>query len=482
LIAVNRGLEGGKYRPLSPHGIKRMHKSVMRIIEEVGFEVHAPQGIELFKKAGAIVDEERKLVKVPAEKAIEIINRAPSKVKLCGQEKKHDAVLGGKKVFTGTGGTALHIYEPATGNRRKATLEDLINISQLVDNLDNIHILLLPTYPNEMAVEDIDVNRFFAGLNNTGKHVMGGVYTQKGLQDVIKMAEIVAGSPEALRQRPVISVIACCISPLRIDEQYGSFMMEVASRGIPLVCPAEPLCGTTSPITLAGNVAIQVADSLAGVMLAQLVNPGCPVIFGSVASSSDLSDFKYITGSVEMGLLNAAGAQMAQFYRLPFYSTGGMSDSKTLDAQAGYESAITALLCALSGANFIHDSAGLMEFAMTACYEKYIIDNEILGMVMRAVKGIEVNDETVPFELIKEMGPGGNFVCAKHTRRYMRSEHYKPTLSDRSTRDNWKSNGARDISARATERVEYILAGKGYRLPAEIQEKIIANIPNIEVK
>jgi trimethylamine--corrinoid protein Co-methyltransferase len=152
---------------------------------------------------------------------------------------------------------------------------------------------------------------------------------------------------------------------------------------------------------------------------------------------------KYITGSVEMGLLNAAGAQMAQFYKLPFYATGGMSDSNTVDAQCGYESSISNLLCALAGANFIHDAAGLMEFALTMSFEKLIIDNEILGMVMRAVKGIEVNNETLAFDVIKEVGPGGHFVSSRHTRTHMRKEHYTPTISNRDFREKWEEQGGK---------------------------------------
>ena len=474
-------MTGGKYRPLSNQAIRRLHHTVLRILEEIGFELHSERGRGYFKKAGALVDEEKKLVRVPASLATEIIDRAPDTVTLYGQQKKHDAILGGKRVYTGTGGTALYIYDVASNIRRDATLEDLENIARLVEHLDNIHIFLLPTYPRELPVEAVDVNRFYAGLNNTAKHIMGGVYTHDGLNEIIKMAEIVAGSPQALRQKPIISIIACCISPLRIDERYGELMIEVAKRGIPLVCPAEPLCGTTSPVTLAGNLAVQVADSLAGVMLAQLVNPGTPVIFGSVASSSDLSDFKYITGSVEMGLINAAAAQMAQYYRLPFYATGGMSDTKVLDAQAGYESAISGLLCALAGANFIHDAAGLMEFALTACYEKYVIDNEILGMAMRAVKGIQVNEETIAFEVIRQTGPGGNFVAAQHTRRHMRSEHYQPTLSDRMFRDNWQQQGCLDAVQRATQQVKNILAKKGRRLPFKVNQAIVKEMPDIQV-
>jgi len=239
------------------------------------------------------------------------------------------------------------------------------------------------------------------------------------------------------------------------------------------------LCGATSPVTLAGNLVIQTVDSLMGVMLTQIVNPGTPVIFGSVATNTDLRDLKYLAGSVEMGLLNAAGAQMAQFYKLPFYATGGMTDSKVLDAQSGYESAITSLLCALAGANFIHDAAGLIEFALTVCYEKFVIDNEILGMVMRAVEGIRIDDDTLAFDLIKQVGPGGNFVTAKHTRRFMRSEHYQPSLSDRDSREDWEAKGGKVTWERAAERVKEILANHKYSLPAAIRQQILSEITDI---
>jgi len=216
-----------------------------------------------------------------------------------------------------------------------------------------------------------------------------------------------------------------------------------------------------------------------GVTLAQIVSPGTPVVFGSVATNTDLRDLKYLAGSIETGLLSAAGAQMAQFYELPFYATGGMTDSKLLDAQSGYESALTNLLCALAGANFIHDAAGMMEFALTACYEKFVIDNEILGMTMRAVEGIKVNDETLAFDLIKDVGPGGHFVAAKHTRHFMRREHYYPQLSDRNSREQWESEGKKATWQRASEEVARLLNGHGYSLPASVREKIISEIPGI---
>jgi trimethylamine--corrinoid protein Co-methyltransferase len=170
---------------------------------------------------------------------------------------------------------------------------------------------------------------------------------------------------------------------------------------------------------------------------------------------------------------------MAHFYKLPFYATGGMTDSKVLDTQSGYESALTSLLCALAGANFIHDAAGLMEFALTACYEKYVIDNEILGMVMRAVDGIKVNDDTLAFDLIKEVGPGGNFVTTKHTRRFMRSEHYQPSLSDRDSREEWEAKGGKTTLERATESVEKLIASHNWSLPADIRKQVLSEIQGI---
>jgi len=476
---TRKGLDGGSFKVLSEESILKVHQTVMQVIEEVGFEVQSDKALELFGRAGAKVDREKHLLRLSESKVKELIESAPSEIRLYGQDEAHDIVLGGRRVYAGTGGTALHVYDPGVNQKRLASIEDLRCIARLVDKLDNIHFYLLPTYPNELPLEQVDVNRFFAGLDNTTKHVMGGVYTPDGAKQVIHMAEIVAGSAERLRQRPLISMIACIISPLRMDKTYGDLIVTIAKNGIPVACPAEPLCGATSPVTLAGNLVVQTADSLLGVMLTQIVNPGTPVLFGSVATNTDLRDLKYLAGSVEMGLINAAGAQMAQFYRLPFYATGGMTDSKTIDAQSGYESALTGLLCALSGANFIHDAAGLMEFAMTVSYEKYVIDNEILGMVMRAVEGIKVNDDTLALDLIKQVGPGGNFVAARHTRHFMRSEHYQPTLSDRNSQEEWLAKGGKATWERASKIVKEILAEPKYSLPSPLRQQVLSQIKGI---
>ena len=476
---TRRGIAGGSYKPLSDEDINRIHKTVLKVIEEVGFQVNSQDALRYFKQAGAIDGDGDNVIRMPASKVMELLETAPSEVRLCGQDEKNDVILGGNKVYAGTGGTALYIYKPDTENKRLATVEDLKKIAKLVDNMENIHLYMLPTYPSELPVEQVDVNRFFAGLSNSSKHIMGGVYTIEGVEQVIKMAGMIAGSEEALRKRPLVSMIACVMSPLKMDAHYGDLLISIASKGIPVICPSEPLCGATSPVTLAGNLVVQTVDSLMGVVLSQIVNPGTPAIFGSVATNTDLRDLRYLAGSVEMGLLNAGGAQMAQYYKLPFYATGGMTDSKVLDAQSGYESAITTLMCGLAGANFIHDSAGLMEFAMTVSYEKFVIDNEIIGMMMRAVEGIKVDDDTLAYDVISQVGPGGNFVTSKHTRRYMRSEHYQPLLSDRESREEWESKGKLMTWERAAEIVRQIEEGEGYSLPGDIERKIRAEIPGI---
>jgi trimethylamine--corrinoid protein Co-methyltransferase len=156
-----------------------------------------------------------------------------------------------------------------------------------------------------------------------------------------------------------------------------------------------------------------------------------------------------------------------------------MSDSKVIDAQCGYESALTSLLCALAGANFIHDAAGMMEFALSVSYEKYVADNEILGMVMRAVEGITVDDNTLAFDVIKEIGPGGNFISSAHTRKYMRSEHYYPQLSDRESREQWEGQERGDVYQRAREKVAQILSEHKFSLPPELRQRVLSEIPGI---
>jgi trimethylamine--corrinoid protein Co-methyltransferase len=473
---------GGQYRPLTESDIAQIHTTAMRVFSEVGVQINHEEALDIFRRAGAKVDTGSRIVKLEEKMVMELVRQAPANVTLCGRKPDGslDLEIGGTRVYMGTGGTALNVQDPGADDNRPSQLADIANMARLVDELENIHFYMLNIFPHDIDREDIDVNRFGAGLNRTRKHIMGGVYTVAGVRNVIRMAEMIAGSPEALRQRPFISMVACIISPGKLDEVYGELAVEVARNSIPLVVPAEPLCGATAPVTLAGNVVVGCVDTLTGVMLAQLVNPGTPVLYGCVASITDLRDMKYLAGAVEMGLLNAAASQMAQFYELPIYATAGMSDSKVNDVQAGYESAMTNMMVALAGGNFIHDAAGFLDFCMTASFDKLVIDNEIIGMVMRAVQGIRVDEETLAFDEIVNAGPAGHFVSSKHTRRHMRTEQFVPALSDRENRDIWTAQGGKDAHQRATEFARSVLNAEPESvIEADVRRRIIEDIPGI---
>ncbi|NIO06268.1 MAG: trimethylamine methyltransferase [Proteobacteria bacterium] len=451
------GLEGGQYRPLRESDIKQIHDTVMRILQEIGIQVSAKRGFKLFKEKGAGVSEEKQIVYISPGMFEDLIALAPSEIVLYGREERNNIVLGGKRVYFGSGGTALNILDLETGEKRPSTLADVQNVSRLLDKLENVHFEVIPVYPNDLPPEKVDVNRFFAALQNTTKHVMGGTYTLEGTKNVIRMGEILAGGAETLRREPFISLITCVMSPLKIEKTYGEFLMTVAEAGIPLAIPAEPIAGATSPVTIAGTVANLCCETMAGILLAQLVNPGTPCLFGSVGTGADPRTMGYVSGSVEEGLINAAAAQMAQFYGIPFYATAGQSDAKFVDAQAGWEGAITNLLVAMAGANFIHDAVGLLEFCMTASYEKYVIDNEIIGEVIRVLQGIEVTPETLALEVTRKVGPGENYLSEDHTCDFLRKEHFIPVLADRNDRETWIKLGRKDTFQRAHEIVLQIL-------------------------
>jgi trimethylamine--corrinoid protein Co-methyltransferase len=479
MTTTRTGVSGGHYKPLTDEEIERIHETSMRVFEDVGLEVNNKAAQHLFQEAGARVKGDR--VTVPHDLVMELVGRAPSAVNLHGRDARYDLTLEQKKVHLGTGGTALNMLDIHTAQKRPATVRDMAELARLCDALDHIHFFMLPIYPDGVPQAEADVNRFVPALLNTTKHVMGGVYSVEGIRKVVKIAELMAGSLEALRERPFISMVTCMISPLRLDRHYSDLLMEVARLGIPLVTPTEPLCGSTAPVTLAGNLVVQNVETLTGVMLAQLVNPGTPVLYGCISSTVNLRDMRYLSGSVEMGLLSAGAAQLAQRYQLPIYATAGMSDSKVPDAQAGYEKMATTMLVAMAGANLIHDAAGFLEFCMTASLEQCVIDDEINGMVMRAVEGVQVDEDALAYDAIRSVGPGGHFTADPHTVEHMRGEFYFPQLSDRELRENWESAGALDTWQRARGRALAILEDHTPDpLPDSVVEQIYALVPELQ--
>ncbi|MDW7739496.1 MAG: trimethylamine methyltransferase family protein [Bacillota bacterium] len=452
--------KGSNLRVLSEKDITAIHEATVNLLENTGIKMHNDRARQIFSDHHAKVDHDNQIVKIPRSMLEEAIDSTPSSLVLCGREEKNDLILEGANVYLGTGGTVLNTLDLENGRKRLTEVKDVAGYAKLADALDNIAFFVINCYPSDVKTENVDINRFYHALANTSKHVMGGIYTMEGLLAVIEMAEQIAGGSEKLRQRPFVSFITLMMSPLVMEVTYTDFLIEIARRGLPVATPSEPLAGANSPVTLAGTITLNNAESLGGLVLAQLVNKGTPTIYGSTSSIMDMRTGTYMAGSIESALINAGCAQMAQYYKIPVYGTGGMSDSKVVDAQAGYESANTAMVVALSGCNYIHDAFGLLEFCTTLSYEKMVIDNDSVGMILRAVRGIKVDKETIANEVISDVGPGGHFLDHPHTVKHVREEFYFPRLSDRQQRSVWAEEGSKDTFERAREKAKEILAGQ----------------------
>lgn len=468
------------YRPLSDGDVDRIVDDALRILDQAGMQVFSKTAREAFKRAGADVDESACLVRMSRSLVEDAIDSNPSSITLYSRNGETDCVLEKNRVHYGTGGTAIYVLDPDTGERRPSTVADVALNARMVDALENIHLFTINVFPNDIENrEHIDVNRFFHAFDNTTKHVMGGVYAMNGCQDVVKMAETIAGGADALRAKPFVSFITLIISPFKIDDHYGEMTCYFIEKGLPVVVPTEPICGTTAPITLAGNILTHVAETLGGIAMVQCVKKGAPGICGSVGSITNLNTMDHVAGGIERAMINAGVSQVAQHLAIPLYSTGGTTDAKEVNVQAAYESAMSSLLVAMSGANYIHDIAGLMETDLTVSYDKLVVDNEILGMCQRVLRGIEVNDDTLATDLIIEKGPGTDYLAEEHTIRFMREEFYMPPLANRDKRET--SSVGDDALSRANKTVETIRGTAAEScLTAETRAALLAGFPHIQ--
>jgi trimethylamine--corrinoid protein Co-methyltransferase len=470
---------GGSYNVLSDKEIGAIHETSMKVLESVGFNLYHNDALDLLEKKGARVDREEGRVYLPRDLVSRCIKQAPSEFTYYGLEEGKEIVVGGKRVHFGTGGLAIYVLD-LDRNKRPSTIADLSNLARLADALESVDFFVIPVYPHDINIDQVDLNSYYHALKYTGKPVMGGIISHRGAEDVIRMASILAGGDDRLRHRPFVGFIASITSPLKVSSDQVDLIIEVAGHGLPLATSTAPAAGATSPVTLAGTLVQQNAEALMGVVLSQLVNPGTPIFYSAVPITMDMRTMSFLMGSIESGLMNAAITQMAHFYRLPCYITVGTTDSKLPDAQAAHESASTAMLAGLAGGNFIHEAFGMLDGALTASYAQYVIDNDIIGGCLRTLRGIEVNSDTLAYDVIAAVGPGGNFLSEDHTVRYMRSESFLPRASDRQQYQLWFDAGGKDSWGRA-EAIASGLLGEPVKsyLPAELDEEIRAMFPGI---
>ncbi|RLE40464.1 trimethylamine methyltransferase [Candidatus Acetothermia bacterium] len=470
-----KGLIGDKYNVLSQEEIEKIHKSSLWVLEEVGVRADDDHFLTLFEQAGANVNKSERVVKLPPNMVEEFVAMAPEEILLAGRDPENDLLLGGRRVYLGTGGAAIHILDLETGKLRSPVLQDQYDLAWLTENLDNVHFFQCPVVCTDIPKEIVSINSFYAALAGTRKNVQESATTPQAAKDIIEMAAMIAGDEEALRERPFISfVTSWMISPLKLDIGTSRVLETVASHGIPVALSSAPVTGSTAPATLAGLLTLVHAEELFGIVLAQIIREGAPVLYGPVPAVADMRNMAYLGGAVETGMMNAAAVQMANYINVPIYSDAGQTDSKLPDIQAGYEKAANIFQVALAGGNYIHHAAGMLESMLTVSYEQFVIDNDINGMVLRALRGIEVNDDTLALDVIKAVGPGGNYLTQRHTLKYARSdEFYIPTGADRNSRIAWEEEGGKDARERAREIARGILNQERPQLiPAKIDSRI----------
>ncbi|MCP4425593.1 MAG: methyltransferase, partial [Chloroflexi bacterium] len=400
------GLEGGQFKPLRDEEVLRIHEAALSILERTGVMIEESECRDIMEKAGARVDKAHDRVYIPRQMVETALKTVNKNVVLYSKDGRFDLHLRDKRVHLGTGGAAVHILD-LDGRVRDTRLRDLYDIGRLVETLDNIHFFLRPVVARDVGNDDIDINTFYACLTATNKHVMGGCYYPEKVAEIKRMGTLIAGSEEKFLERQFLSFNLCwMVSPLRFATETTETLTTAVRAGIPVSLVSAPQSGATSPASLVGTLVQVTAEELAGITYVQLLRPGHPTLMGGMPLVSDMRTGGMIGGAAELALMNAASAQMTQFYGLPIYSSSALTDSKTPDIQAGFEKGLTTAVVALAGAQYNHHSAGMLESMLAVAYEQYVIDDDINGQAMRLVRGMEVTEESLSLDVIHDVCNG----------------------------------------------------------------------------
>jgi len=453
------GLEGGRYQPLTQTEVERIHEAALRVLERTGVEILESECRQIMAEGGGRVDAARNRVSIPRAMVEGALKTANRNVILYSKDGRTDLHLRDKRVHLGTGGAAVYVLDLETGQMRESRLRDLYDIGRLVEGLENIHFYLRPVVARDVSNEDIDLNTFYACLSATHKHVMGGCYFPRKVAEIKALGATIAGSEEAFLARPFLSLNLCwMVSPLRFAPETTETLTAAVRAGLPVSLVSAPLAGATAPASLVGSLVQVIAEELAGLTYVQLLQPGHPLLLGGMPLVADLRTGNMIGGCAELALMNAASAQMAQFYGLPVYNSCGITESKLPDLQAGFEKGLTIAVTALAGAQYNHHAAGMLESLLAVAYEQYIIDDDICGQVMRLVRGLEVTDETLSLDVIHEVCTGeGHYLGHPQTLALMNTEYHYPHTADRATRADWEGAGGMDMREKARRQARQTL-------------------------
>jgi trimethylamine--corrinoid protein Co-methyltransferase len=443
---------------LSPEDVEQIHATSMQIMANIGVHFPSDEAVETFAAHGFKTDGQ--LVYLEEAAVMEALETVPKQFTILARDPERSVTIGdGQSVFApGYGAPFLVDYEQG---KREPTLEDYHDLVRLAHALPNQdmsgHLIVEPK-----GVPSPHLAMLHAHMLYSDKPFIGSAAGQLGAQHTLDMAAILFGEDVVKENYVTISLINS-LTPLGYSDEMLGALMAFARRRQPVVVAALAMCGSTAPVTLAGTLALQTAELLAGIVLTQLISPGTPAVFGSTSTNIDMKTGSLAIGSPELSLMVAAHAQLARHYGLPCRSGGALADASTPDAQAGYESMMSLLTTVNSGVDFVLHAGGILNSYLAFSYEKFVLDDEMCGMVRRFRRGIEVAPETLAYDVAEKVGPGGNFLMEMHTVKRCRTEFWSPELGDRAGLDAWMEGGRETARDRAHRRWKKLL--EAYQAP-----------------
>jgi trimethylamine--corrinoid protein Co-methyltransferase len=435
-----------RYEILSEDAMETLDRGWRRIVSELGIEFMLPETVELFRAAGQTVEGDN-LVKLDPDFVLEQVAKAPREFELVARNPERSVHIGGDHmVFSAVYGPPF-VREGDV--RREATMadyENFVKLSQSFPELDSPGGTIVE--PNDTPLDSRHLDMVYALQTLSDKPYMGSVISGPNALDTIAMGEILFGG---LPSSPVSISLINCNSPLRWDDRMLSAMVEYNRANQAVVMTPFLLMGAMSPVSIPATLVQQIAEALSGIALCQLVQPGCPVVFGSFLSNTDMQSGSPSFGTPESAIGLLCTGQIARHFGLPFRSGGGLTASQTADAQGAYEALMTLLPTFLAGTNFVMHSAGWLEGGLVSSYEKFIVDIELLRMLRHEFTPLEIDEASLAFGAHQEVGQGGHFLGAAHTLERFRECFYRPLLSSTENFERWTRNGGKDAAERAGE-------------------------------
>jgi trimethylamine--corrinoid protein Co-methyltransferase len=454
---VQRGPKSGHLKFLTRSQLEAIHGATLEVLTTVGLRVASERILEVFSKGGAEVDHKTKTVRIPQHVVEKSLADAPRQFVLCGRNASYDILLEGSRVYYGLGGTPTpFIRDIQTGENRRPTKKDFADATRLGDALPNMSFIMTIAGAFDVPYEVEYEHEWDALFNNTEKPIVYSAPSAYSAKKVLEMASAIVGGTDELEKKPLMCLYSETIAPLSMHVANEN-IIEFAKAGVPITEGAAPIAGATGPGTITGAFVIANTENLAALTLSQLVNPGTPFVYAGWVNAMDPFSCRLLYGAPEFAFSTSVlNAQMAEFYGLPTFGFACPSDSKVPDAQAGAEAMQTALMNGLAGVNLCHD-CGYLAGGSVGSMEMAVICDDVLGNVLRIIRGTEVSDETLAVDVIREVGPEGNFLGHKHTLKHIRDELHLPSLFDRNPEAAWVKAGSKPVHQVAKEKAQKIL-------------------------